>query len=239
MMCIIFPITVHLLQSNERGFPLMFTITVVEFTILWNFSKSTSTGTKNYGRFWGVASFMRLPLQRNVQQGLRKSAHIQGGPVLWGSSLEKFHCIGELFSLFGKQRKYSGSKPKIYDIQRLSPCYRWQGCKFRLVLSTHDFLQWEFFFVPHLLWHRTSIYEVSSEGLAPPFHSGIRTGDARITRSLCLHSHHWNDFALWITVKISLKWIYISWVWFSSFLGRVLYPYGEHGIHLKEETKTE
>ena len=29
-MCIIFPITVRLLQNNERGFPLIFTITVVE-----------------------------------------------------------------------------------------------------------------------------------------------------------------------------------------------------------------
>jgi hypothetical protein len=30
MMCIIFPITVRLLQNNERSFPLIFTITVVE-----------------------------------------------------------------------------------------------------------------------------------------------------------------------------------------------------------------
>jgi hypothetical protein len=37
---------------------------------------------QNYGRFRGVAGFMRLPLQRNVQQGLKESANIQGGPVL-------------------------------------------------------------------------------------------------------------------------------------------------------------
>jgi hypothetical protein len=32
--------------------------------------------------FRGVAGFMGLPLQRNVQRGLKKSADIQGGPVL-------------------------------------------------------------------------------------------------------------------------------------------------------------
>jgi hypothetical protein len=31
MMCINFPITVRLLQNNERGFPLIFIITVVEY----------------------------------------------------------------------------------------------------------------------------------------------------------------------------------------------------------------
>jgi hypothetical protein len=34
MMCIIFPITVRLLQNNERCFPLIFTITVVELVIM-------------------------------------------------------------------------------------------------------------------------------------------------------------------------------------------------------------
>jgi hypothetical protein len=42
-----------------------------------NFSKPASTGTKTYGRFRGVAGFVRLPLQRNVQQGLKKLADIQ------------------------------------------------------------------------------------------------------------------------------------------------------------------
>jgi hypothetical protein len=39
-----------------------------------------------------VAGFVRLLLQRNVQQGLTKLADIQRGPVFWGSGLEKFHC---------------------------------------------------------------------------------------------------------------------------------------------------
>jgi hypothetical protein len=65
----------------------------------------------------------------------------------------------------------------------------WQGCKFRPMLSTHGFKQWGFF-VPHLLRHRTSVYTVSSEGTAPTSHSGIRTGDAKINRSLCLRSNH-------------------------------------------------
>jgi hypothetical protein len=39
-----------------------------------------------------MAGFMRLPLQRIVRQGLKKLADIQGGPVFWGSGLEKFHC---------------------------------------------------------------------------------------------------------------------------------------------------
>jgi hypothetical protein len=61
--------------------------------IEWNFSKPVSTGTKNYGWFRGVADFMRLLLQRINRQGLKKSADIQGGPVFWGSGLEKFHYI--------------------------------------------------------------------------------------------------------------------------------------------------
>jgi hypothetical protein len=62
-------------------------------TIQWNFSKPASTGTKKYGQFRGVASFVRLLLQRIVQQGLKKLAGIQGEPVFWGSGLEKFHRI--------------------------------------------------------------------------------------------------------------------------------------------------
>jgi hypothetical protein len=42
----------------------------------------------------------------------------------------------------------------------------------------------------HLLRHGTSVYTVSSEGPAPTSHSGIRTGDARIIRSLRLRSDH-------------------------------------------------
>jgi hypothetical protein len=59
----------------------------------WNFSKPASNGTKKYGRYRGVAGFVRLLLQRIVKQGLKKSADFQGGPVFWGFGLEKFHCI--------------------------------------------------------------------------------------------------------------------------------------------------
>jgi hypothetical protein len=36
-----------------------------------NFSKLASIGTKKYGRFRGVDGFMRLLLQRIIQQGLK------------------------------------------------------------------------------------------------------------------------------------------------------------------------
>jgi hypothetical protein len=52
-----------------------------DWDLQWNFSKPASTGTKKYGRFRGLASFVRLPLQRIVQQGLKKLADILGGPV--------------------------------------------------------------------------------------------------------------------------------------------------------------
>jgi hypothetical protein len=68
--------------------------------------------------------------------------------------------------------------------------YRWQGCKFRPMLSIHGFWQWGFFFVPNLLRHGTSVYIVSSEGPAHTSDSGIQTEDARITRFLRLHSNH-------------------------------------------------
>jgi hypothetical protein len=48
-----------------------------------------------------------------------------------------------------------------------------------LVLNTY-----RLFYVSHLLRHGTSIYTVSSEGSVPTYHSGIRTPDARIIRSL-------------------------------------------------------
>ena len=44
--------------------------------------------------------------------------------------------------------------------------------------------------MPHLLRHGTSVYTVSSEGPAKTSRSGIRTGDARIIRSLRLRSNH-------------------------------------------------
>jgi hypothetical protein len=51
-------------------------------------SKPASTGINKSGQFGGLTGFVRLPMQRNIQQGLEKLADIQGGPVL-----EKFHCI--------------------------------------------------------------------------------------------------------------------------------------------------
>jgi hypothetical protein len=46
------------------------------------------------------------------------------------------------------------------------------------------FQQGRILMVPHLLRHRTSVYTVSFERLQPTSHSGIRTPDARIIRSL-------------------------------------------------------
>jgi hypothetical protein len=70
----------------------------------------------------------------------------------------------------------------IFQLSSSCHHYRWQGCKFRPMLSTHGFWQWGFFFMPHLLRNGTSVYIVSSEGPAPTSHSGIRTRGARITR---------------------------------------------------------
>jgi hypothetical protein len=53
------------------------------FILNLQFSKPASTGTKKYGRFRGVAGFVRLILQRIVRQGLKKSADIQGGPAVF------------------------------------------------------------------------------------------------------------------------------------------------------------
>jgi hypothetical protein len=38
--------------------------------------------------------------------------------------------------------------------------YRWQGCKFRPMLSAYGFQQWGFFYVSHLLRHGTSVFKV-------------------------------------------------------------------------------
>jgi hypothetical protein len=53
-----------------------------------------STGTNKNGQFQGVASFVRLPLQINVQQGLKKSANIQGGSIFSeGPDLRSFTVL--------------------------------------------------------------------------------------------------------------------------------------------------
>jgi hypothetical protein len=40
---------------------------------------------------------------------------------------------------------------------------RWQGCKFKPMLSAYGISQWGFFYVPHLLRHGTSVFKVISE----------------------------------------------------------------------------
>jgi hypothetical protein len=96
---------------------------------------------------------------------------------------------GSLFCLFVYSRLGYFSA-----IQRLSPL---------LVTGLQISNQW-LFFVPHLLRHGTSVYTVSFEGPAPMSHSGIRTGDARITRSLRLRSNHCATRAMRIRVRMGL-----------------------------------
>jgi hypothetical protein len=59
--------------------------------------------------------------------------------------------------------------------------------------------------VPHLLRHGTSVYTVSSEGPALTSHSGIRTGDARIIRSLRLRSNHCATRAVGKTLTLAIS----------------------------------
>jgi hypothetical protein len=75
--------------------------------------------------------------------------------MLKRSMMDAFKCF-EALSLFIAARA-------IFQLSGDCHHYRWQGCKFRPVLSTHGFQQWGFFYVPHLLRHRTSVYTVSSE----------------------------------------------------------------------------
>jgi hypothetical protein len=58
-----------------------------------------------------------------------------------------------------------------------------RAANFGLCSALRTFEQGGIFIVPHRLRHGTSVYAVSSERPAPTFHSGIRTPDARITRS--------------------------------------------------------
>jgi hypothetical protein len=59
-----------------------------------------------------------------------------------------------------------------------------------LCLARTDFSSEDFFYMPHLLQHETSVYTVSSERLTPTSHSGIRTRNIRIIRSLYHRSNH-------------------------------------------------
>jgi hypothetical protein len=76
--------------------------------------------------------------------------------------------------------------------------YQWQGCNFKPMFSTHSYSLWEFFYVPHLLQHGTSVYAVSS---APTSHSGIQTHYIRTIRSLCYCSIHCAMHVTWYPVR--------------------------------------
>jgi hypothetical protein len=107
----------------------------VSKTIQWNFSKLASTGTRKYGRSRGVAGFVRLLLQRIVHEGLKKSADIQGGPVFWGSGLEKFHCIVISFNQLGLPitRRHCGRSGLWFYMLKLWHC--WALCYLGLLCS--------------------------------------------------------------------------------------------------------
>jgi hypothetical protein len=62
--------------------------------------------------------------------------------------------------------------------------YRWQGCKFRPMLSTQGLWAGRGTYRATPTATRASVYTVSSERPARMSHSGIPTPDARIIRSL-------------------------------------------------------
>jgi hypothetical protein len=51
----------------------------------------------------------------------------------------------------------------IFKLPGCCHYYQWQGCKFRPMLSAYGFEQWGFFYMPHLLRHRTSVFKIISE----------------------------------------------------------------------------
>jgi hypothetical protein len=65
-----------------------------------------------------------------------------------------------------------------------------RAAKLDLCLTLMAFSSEGSFSCQHLLRQGASVYTVSSEGLAPTSHSGVRTGDAKITRSLRLRFNH-------------------------------------------------
>jgi hypothetical protein len=85
--------------------------------------------------------------------------------------------------------------------------YRWQGCKFRPMLSTYGFQQWKVFYVWRLLRHRTSAYMVSSKRPTFMSHIGIQTHDVKIIRSLHRCSNHsaMLFLNLWFTIGFTQK----------------------------------
>jgi hypothetical protein len=71
----------------------------------------------------------------------------------------------------------------IFQLSGVCHHYLWQICKFRPMLSTHGFKQWEFFYVSHLLRNGTSVYYIRyhpKDRYQRPTVHGIRTRNARI-----------------------------------------------------------
>jgi hypothetical protein len=85
-------------------------------SIQWDLSTIASTWTKKVS----VAAFVRLSLLRIFKQGLKKLAGIQGGPVFWGSALEKFHCINITLQVFSKWHNtkwyWKAPKPQLSEL---------------------------------------------------------------------------------------------------------------------------
>jgi hypothetical protein len=72
----------------------------------------------------------------------------------------------------------------IFQLSRDCHHYRWQGCKFRPMLSTYGFYQWGFFYVPHLLRHGTSDLKIISERPVIPTSECRALGEEAITTYL-------------------------------------------------------
>jgi hypothetical protein len=126
---------VYLQSMVELGF--FFTVDL-HVLVQWKFSKPASTGTKKYGRFGGMAGFVRLLLQRIVRHGLKKSADIQGELVFWGSGLERFRCTFDWIPFAGVSELFSALDEYIqlcvqncilkYDFVLDSDfCYAWSS----------------------------------------------------------------------------------------------------------------
>jgi hypothetical protein len=81
--------------------------------------------------------------------GLRKLAKLG---VFWGiQSWLRLFCF--FVCLFCVARA-------IFQLSGDCHYYRWQGCKFRPMLSAYGIQQWRFCYMPHLLRHGTSVFKV-------------------------------------------------------------------------------
>jgi hypothetical protein len=106
--------------------------------------------------------------------------------------------VGKIFEIFAFVLEIPS--PKYHEIQEFGQNFHISAIgpilillgptSLDLCLVFMAFSSEGYFSCQHLLRHGTSVYAVSSEGPAPTSERGIRTGDAKITRSLCLHSNH-------------------------------------------------